>query len=154
MRHQDTLKIGKSRTGKGSRWSRRAALKLGIGAAIAAPWVRNAKAAVGAARDALGLTFEYVEAFEAEAERLIQTTLTDGQFDDLIEATFGPLDPEASERTKQADADLRSRLVSVGQTVPVPAASGDASAAAGAGSGFLPGLQNGARARATSRGVW
>ncbi|MGN6577008.1 MAG: DUF932 domain-containing protein, partial [Nocardioides sp.] len=68
---------------------------------------RNAKAAVAAARDALGLTFEYVEAFEAEAKRLIGTTLTDGQFDDLIEATFGPLDPDASE---QADADRHDVL--------------------------------------------
>ena len=71
---------------------------------------RNAKAAVAAARDALGLTFAYVEAFEAEAERLIQTTLTDGEFDALIEATFGPLDPDASERTKQADADRQDVL--------------------------------------------
>jgi phage/plasmid-like protein (TIGR03299 family) len=73
---------------------------------------RNAKAAVAAARDALGLTFAYVDAFEAEAEaeRLIQTTLTDGQFEDLIEATFGPLDPDASERTKQADADRHDVL--------------------------------------------
>jgi phage/plasmid-like protein (TIGR03299 family) len=69
---------------------------------------RNAKAAVAAARDALGLTFAYVEAFEAEAERLIQTTLTDGAFDALIEAAFGPLDPDASERTKQADADRQN----------------------------------------------
>jgi phage/plasmid-like protein (TIGR03299 family) len=71
---------------------------------------RNARASVAAARDALGLTFEYVEAFEAEAERLIQTTLTDGQFDALIEATFGPLDPDASERTKRADADRHDVL--------------------------------------------
>src|SRR4051794_24779737 len=71
---------------------------------------RNAKAAVTAARDALGLTFDYVEAFEAEAERLIATVLTDGQFDDLIEATFGPLDPDASRRSKQADADRHDAL--------------------------------------------
>lgn len=71
---------------------------------------RNAKAAVAAARGALGLTFEYVEAFEVEAERLIETTLTDGQFDDLMEATFGPLDPDASERTKHADADRHDVL--------------------------------------------
>ena len=71
---------------------------------------RNAKAAVAAARDALGLTFRYVEAFEAEAERLIQTTLTDGQFDDLIEATFGPLDPDSSERTKRADTQRHETL--------------------------------------------
>jgi phage/plasmid-like protein (TIGR03299 family) len=71
---------------------------------------RNAKAAVAAARDALGLTFKYVEEFQTEAERLIDTTLTDGQFDDLIEATFGPLDPDASERTKQADAERYDTL--------------------------------------------
>jgi len=71
---------------------------------------RNAKAAVAAARDALGLTFAYAEAFEAEAERLIHTTLTDGAFEDLIEATFGPLDPDASERTKQADAERHDAL--------------------------------------------
>jgi phage/plasmid-like protein (TIGR03299 family) len=71
---------------------------------------RNAKAAVAAARDALGLTFDYVEAFEAEAERLISTALTAGQFDNLIEATFGPLDPDASEHSKQADADRHDAL--------------------------------------------
>jgi phage/plasmid-like protein (TIGR03299 family) len=71
---------------------------------------RNAKSAVAAARDALGLTFRYVEAFEAEAERLIQTTLTDGEFENLIEAAFGPLDPDASERTKQADAERHAAL--------------------------------------------
>jgi hypothetical protein len=65
---------------------------------------------VAAARDALGLTFQYVEAFEAEAERLIQTTLTDGQFDDLIEAALGPLDPDASERSKQADSERHTVL--------------------------------------------
>jgi len=71
---------------------------------------RNAKQAVAAARDALGLTFAYVEEFQAEADRLIQTTLTDGAFEDLIEATFGPLDPDAPERTKQADADRQDVL--------------------------------------------
>lgn len=71
---------------------------------------RNAKAAVAAARDALGLTFRFVEAFESEAERLIQATLPDGEFDALIEATYGPLDPDAPERTKQADADRHDVL--------------------------------------------
>lgn len=71
---------------------------------------RNAKSAVTAARDALGLTFAYVEAFEDEAERLIQTTLSDSAFDALMEATFGPLDPDASERVKQADTDRHETL--------------------------------------------
>ena len=40
----------------------------------------NAKTAVQAARDTLGLTFAYVEAFEVEAERMINTTVTDARF--------------------------------------------------------------------------
>ena len=40
---------------------------------------RNAKAAVQAARDTLGLTFAFVEAFEAEAERMINTSPGDSQ---------------------------------------------------------------------------
>ena len=44
---------------------------------------RNAKAAVQAARDTLGLTFAYVEAFEAEAERMINTSVTDAAFFEL-----------------------------------------------------------------------
>jgi phage/plasmid-like protein (TIGR03299 family) len=71
---------------------------------------RNAKAAVAAARDALGLTFRYVEAFEAEAERLIQTALTDAEFDALIASTFGRLAADAPERTRQADRQRREVL--------------------------------------------
>ena len=55
---------------------------------------RNAKAAVQAARDALGLTFTYVDAFQVEAERLIQQTMTDAAFDALIDATFGKAEAE------------------------------------------------------------
>jgi phage/plasmid-like protein (TIGR03299 family) len=71
---------------------------------------RNAKAAVAAARDALGLTLRYVEAFEVEADRLIQTALTDAEFDTLIAPTFGTVKPDAPERTKQADRQRRHDL--------------------------------------------
>lgn len=69
---------------------------------------RNAKAAVQAARDALGLTFSYCEAFEAEAERLVQTALSDAEFDALTRRAFatagrtsprGPLGRTASAPT-------------------------------------------------------
>src|SRR4051794_22166998 len=43
----------------------------------------NAKATVQIARETLGLSFAYCAAFEAEAERLIQTTMTDSGFDAL-----------------------------------------------------------------------
>jgi len=40
----------------------------------------GAKSNIAQARAALGLTFKYVEAFEAEAERMIQQSITDAQF--------------------------------------------------------------------------
>lgn len=63
---------------------------------------RNAKHAVQAARDTLGLTVAYVEAFEAEAEQLINTTVTDAQFFALIGSLFGSPDPDAPARTLNA----------------------------------------------------
>ena len=85
MRHQDTLKIGKSRTGKGSRWSRRAALKLGIGAAIAAPWVRNAKAAMLELRW-LGWEHYNVKELTANFEEANGVKVSAGFFDGNSEA--------------------------------------------------------------------
>jgi phage/plasmid-like protein (TIGR03299 family) len=79
-------------------------------ASLAIRHTRNAKTAVQAARNALGLTFTYVEAFEAEAERLIQTTLTEVSFDALITDVFGSTDPTATKRGREADHRRRSRL--------------------------------------------
>ena len=50
----------------------------------------GAKAAVTAARDALGLTFAYATQFQVEAERLLDTAMTDAAFDALIAAVFPP----------------------------------------------------------------
>ena len=63
---------------------------------------RNAKAAVQAARDSLGLTFAYVEAFQAEAERLIDTATTDAQFFDLVANLFGTPENDAPARLRRA----------------------------------------------------
>ncbi|HON74695.1 MAG TPA: DUF932 domain-containing protein, partial [Dermatophilaceae bacterium] len=63
---------------------------------------RNAKAAVQAARDTLGLTFAYVEAFEAEAERMINTSVTDAAFFELVQNLFPSPSPEAPARTRNA----------------------------------------------------
>ena len=71
---------------------------------------RNAKAAVQAARDALGLTFTYVDAFQVEAERLIQQTMTDAAFDALIDATFGKAEASATKRVRETERRRRSRL--------------------------------------------
>ena len=39
---------------------------------------------IAEAREALGLTFKYIDAFQAEADRMIEQTITDAQFDDII----------------------------------------------------------------------
>jgi hypothetical protein len=63
---------------------------------------RNAKAAVQAARDTLGLTFAYVEAFEAEAERMINTSVTDAAFFELVRTCSAHPTPDAPARTRNA----------------------------------------------------
>lgn len=54
----------------------------------------NAKRQVEAVRSALGLTWRYVSEFEAEAEKMIQQTMTDAQFWALVEGIYGA--PEAT----------------------------------------------------------
>lgn len=70
---------------------------------VAIRHTRNAKAAVQTAREALGLTFAYVTAFEVEAERLINTVMTDDQFDALTRGVFGVSPTAAPKRTRQAE---------------------------------------------------
>lgn len=60
---------------------------------------RGAQGQIEQARQGLGLTFKYLEAFEAEAERMVQETLTHGQFMDIISREFGAAD-DASKRAK------------------------------------------------------
>ena len=62
-----------------------------------------------AARGALGLTFAYVEAFEAEAERLINTTMTDAAFA-LTAHVFGTVAADAPQRVKTAERDRTDSL--------------------------------------------
>lgn len=47
------------------------------------------KQMVAQAREALNFTFNYLEGFQAEAEQLINTTLTQSAFEQLIEREFG-----------------------------------------------------------------
>lgn len=71
----------------------------------------RAGAAVQQARETLGLTFAYVEAFETEAERLIDTEMSAGGFDRLIESTFGPKPTgDASNRAREAHRRRTERL--------------------------------------------
>jgi len=53
------------------------------------------KQMVAQAREALDLSFKYLDTFQEEAERLIQTTLTHSQFEEIIEREFSA-DEDAS----------------------------------------------------------
>ena len=52
----------------------------------------NARQAINEAREQLGLAFKYAEEFETEAERMIQETMTDGQFREIMMREWGPLE--------------------------------------------------------------
>lgn len=56
------------------------------------------------AREALGLTFKYVEAFEAEAEKLIAQTITDRKFKSIVDGLF-----EVKTATSKTIADKRAK---------------------------------------------
>jgi phage/plasmid-like protein (TIGR03299 family) len=71
------------------------------------------KARVAAARDALGLTFRYVEAFQAQAEAMIQQTMTDAEFHRLIAYLFPAADSDASPRTLTAHRERTQILTAL-----------------------------------------
>lgn len=73
----------------------------------------SARAAVQAARDVLGLTFAYCDAFQAEAEQLLETAMTDAAFDGLITRVFGPTDANAPTRTPRAESKRRRTLAAL-----------------------------------------
>lgn len=58
---------------------------------------------VDEARRALGLTWKYVESFEAEAEKLIQKSLTDAQFDEIVKDLWTPPAADAPSRSITLD---------------------------------------------------
>lgn len=72
------------------------------------------KALVGEARNALDLTFSYLDDFQAQAEELINTTMTQSRFEEIIHAEYGPGDDAgAAARTRaQRKVDEMSELFS------------------------------------------
>ncbi|TWE07349.1 DUF932 domain-containing protein [Rudaeicoccus suwonensis] len=69
--------------------------------------------AVQQARTALGMTFEYFEEFEREAEAMIQASTTDAQFYALMEQVFGKAERDDSPRAQKAAATRTATLASL-----------------------------------------
>lgn len=64
---------------------------------------------VAKAREALDITFKYLDGFQEQAERLINTTLTQSQFEEIIEREFGPGEdaaPAAITRSERKVAEM------------------------------------------------
>jgi len=63
------------------------------------------------AREALDISFNYLDAFQKEAEQMIQTTLTEAQFESIIMREFGPADdasPTVRTRSQNKVDDIMS----------------------------------------------
>ena len=67
----------------------------------------NATRAVEEARQALDLSFAYCDAFEQEAEKMIQTTCTDAQFWEMAASLFGK--PDEDDASKRALTEWNKR---------------------------------------------
>lgn len=61
----------------------------------------GAKGQIAVAREALGLTFRYMEAFQEEAERMIQQSITDAEFGRIIRILFPQPEITARPSTQQ-----------------------------------------------------
>lgn len=71
---------------------------------------RGASAAIAQARQALGLTFKYQDAFQIEAEQMIQQTLTDAAFMGIMEKLFPAPAADAPASTQRRHADRTTEL--------------------------------------------
>jgi phage/plasmid-like protein (TIGR03299 family) len=80
-------------------------------ASISIRHTASAKARVAAARDALGLTFRYVQAFQAEAEQMIEQTMTDAAFHAMTAELFPAPDRDAGPRTRNAHRERETTLM-------------------------------------------
>lgn len=72
---------------------------------------RNAKLAVVAAQEALGLTFKYAEAFEAEANKMIEATISEGQFVKSLRKIWAAPKGEDATRAATIHAERESKIV-------------------------------------------
>ena len=78
----------------------------------------NASRMISQAREQLGLAFAYMGEFEQEAERMIQETMTEGQFRDIIAAEWGPRedDGKRAQTNAQTTIDHLHKLFTVADT--------------------------------------
>lgn len=81
-------------------------------ASFSARHTSNIRRTLSQARDALDMTFAYAEEFEAEAERMIQSEMTRGEFETMIGKIWAaPKDAEESTKKTTRQATERKDLL-------------------------------------------
>lgn len=70
------------------------------------------------AREALDMTFNFLEGFQEEAEKLINTTMTQARFEEIIAGEFGPEEGASKTTVTRSEAKVHEicRLFADGQT--------------------------------------
>ena len=66
------------------------------------------KAVVAQAREVMGMTFDYIEGFQEQAEMLINTTVTQRRFEEIISAEFGAPEDAAKKTVTMADKRIET----------------------------------------------
>jgi phage/plasmid-like protein (TIGR03299 family) len=85
-------------------------LTMGKGYAYTVRHTKNAMNALGEARRALDLTFGYMDRFQEEAERLINTTLTADRFEQIIAEEYGPAEDAGAAARTRAERKVEQML--------------------------------------------
>lgn len=94
-----------------------AAVRSAVGSFTARHTAGGAKFALEQARQTLGMTFNYVDDFALEAQRLFEEEYTERQFIRLTASLF-PTPDTASDTKKEAIAEHRSQLMKLWQASP------------------------------------
>lgn len=68
------------------------------------------KALVGEARQALDVTFSFLDAFQQQAEELINTTMTESRFEEIVTAEFGASDDAPTSVQTRASRKVEEML--------------------------------------------
>lgn len=100
--------------------TQRAALARSMGHAVFRH-SRGAERNIAAARTTLGLTWKALDRFQAQAERLIDTTCTAGEFDQLIKNLW-PVEEDAGTRALRNAAERAAELNRLFHDAPTQAA--------------------------------
>lgn len=76
---------------------------------IAIRHTKNSKERIAAAREALGISYDNITAFQVEAEQMMNQTVTDSEFDKIVAGLF----PHQKDETKrqEVNVDRRRRTV-------------------------------------------